>query len=197
MSDATFSVYKHTSPDGKVYIGITKSEPEHRFNKGRGYKQNDLFYSDICKFGWENFKHEIIASGLSVDEACTLEIELIREYDSINPNKCYNLQNGGQYISAEKRAERKIKEESRKNLKALYGHLARQERIAQDELRELGTLIQETRNSLDGMPTEMLNADKINGMLYLIVLRAISFSDRHEKIEREYHLNGGDADAES
>lgn len=37
----SYTVYKHTSPSGKVYIGITKKKPEYRWNHGRGYKETD------------------------------------------------------------------------------------------------------------------------------------------------------------
>ena len=32
-----YSLYRHTSPSGKVYIGITSQPVEHRWNHGRGY----------------------------------------------------------------------------------------------------------------------------------------------------------------
>jgi hypothetical protein len=103
------TVYKHTSPDGKVYVGITKADPAHRFNNGNGYKQNALFYADIQKYGWDAFKHEILATGLTVEEACHLEIELIREYDSTNPEKGYNMQDGGMYMCAERRVRKRLR----------------------------------------------------------------------------------------
>ena len=35
-----FCVYKHTCPNGKVYIGITGKKPKHRWGKdGSGYKK--------------------------------------------------------------------------------------------------------------------------------------------------------------
>ena len=33
-----FIVYKHTSPNGKVYIGITKQNPKQRWGNGSGYR---------------------------------------------------------------------------------------------------------------------------------------------------------------
>lgn len=35
----SYTVYKHTSPSGKVYIGITCRKPEYRWNHGKGYKE--------------------------------------------------------------------------------------------------------------------------------------------------------------
>ena len=64
-----YCVYKHTSPEGKVYIGITSMNPERRWNGGLGYARNLYFLADIMYFGWKNFKHEIIASDMSKQEA--------------------------------------------------------------------------------------------------------------------------------
>ena len=33
----SWTVYKHTFPDGKVYIGITGMKPEKRWSDGHGY----------------------------------------------------------------------------------------------------------------------------------------------------------------
>ena len=39
--EKTYCVYKHTSPSGKVYIGMTcKDPPEKRWSNGNGYKRN-------------------------------------------------------------------------------------------------------------------------------------------------------------
>ena len=62
-------VYKHTSPTGKIYIGITKNLPNARWNEGAGYETQKKFYKAIQTYGWINFKHEIIAAGLTEAEA--------------------------------------------------------------------------------------------------------------------------------
>ena len=77
-----YCVYTHTAPDGRVYVGITSQKPEARWQGGNGYKNNSYFTRAIKKYGWENFKHEILFEGLTVDEAKTKEIELIAEYKS-------------------------------------------------------------------------------------------------------------------
>ncbi|MBO5037695.1 MAG: GIY-YIG nuclease family protein [Clostridia bacterium] len=89
-------VYKHTSPSGKVYIGITK-DIRHRWrNNGAGYKGSTRIHNAILKYGWDNFKHEILFSGLSQKDACLKEIELIKHYQSTDIRYGYNLQSGGQ-----------------------------------------------------------------------------------------------------
>lgn len=94
-----YTVYKHTTPSGKVYIGITGKKPEKRWQSGSGYKQNKHFYSAILKYGRENIEHEIVENGLTKQQACDLEIELIAEYDSTNPEHGYSHSTGGECIA--------------------------------------------------------------------------------------------------
>ena len=98
--EKTYCVYKHTSPSGKVYIGITSQKPEYRWDNGNGYKGRTYFWNAIQKYGWENFEHEILYTGLSKQEAGEKEKELIQLYDSTDKNKGYNLSTGGEYGSA-------------------------------------------------------------------------------------------------
>ena len=89
-----YLVYKHTSPSGKVYIGITSKTIQER--KNCGYGHNAHFRSAIKKYGWNNFKHEIVAEGLSADEAQDMEKRLIAEMNSTDRDKGYNLSLGGE-----------------------------------------------------------------------------------------------------
>lgn len=96
MEERRFIVYKHTSPNGKVYIGMTCLKPIQRWKKdGSGYKRNIHFWGAIQKYGWENFKHEILAENLIQAEAEKLEIEEIKKYKSTNKNYGYNIASGG------------------------------------------------------------------------------------------------------
>ena len=92
-----WSVYKHTSPSGKVYIGIAK-DVKHRWrNNGSGYKGSTRIWYAIQKYGWDNFNHEIVAKNLTRQEACDMEILLIKKYKSTDSNYGYNLTTGGQH----------------------------------------------------------------------------------------------------
>lgn len=96
MEERRFIVYKHTSPNGKVYIGMTCLKPAQRWKKGgSGYKRNTHFWGAIQKYGWENFKHEILAENLIQAEAEKLEIEEIKKHKSTNKNYGYNIASGG------------------------------------------------------------------------------------------------------
>ena len=90
-----YSVYRHTSPSGKVYIGVTKQKPKLRWQNGLGYRTQEYFYRAIQKYGWDNFKHDILYQTDSYTEACDKEIELIAEYKSNNKYFGYNIENGG------------------------------------------------------------------------------------------------------
>lgn len=90
-----YTVYKHTAPNGKVYIGITSQKPEKRWENGHKYKDSPHFYHAIRKYGWENFKHEILIDGLPKEQACDLEIKLISEYHARDPRYGYNILIGG------------------------------------------------------------------------------------------------------
>lgn len=89
-------VYKHTTPSGKVYIGIAK-DVKHRWRgNGSGYKGSTRISNAIKKYGWYNIKHEILFSNLTKEEACQKEIELIKKFRSTDPAFGYNLLSGGQ-----------------------------------------------------------------------------------------------------
>ena len=96
MKDNTYSVYKHTCPNNKVYIGITHRKPSKRWGNGLScYKHNKHFINAILKYGWDNIKHEILFSELSKEEAENKEIELIQYYNSTNRKYGYNTCSGG------------------------------------------------------------------------------------------------------
>lgn len=95
MNCSTWSVYKHTSPSDRVYIGITGRKPEVRWANGNGYIGNDYFFKAIQKYGWDNFKHEILFENLTKEEAESKEIDLIAQYNSTNRACGYNISSGG------------------------------------------------------------------------------------------------------
>ena len=96
MQENNYCVYKHTSPSNKIYIGITSQKVEARWRKGKSYLGNKHFANAINKYGWDNFKHEIIFENLSKEEACQKEIELIAFYKSNQSEFGYNQSTGGE-----------------------------------------------------------------------------------------------------
>lgn len=67
----------------KRYVGITCLKTSERWSNGIGYQNNFKFYKDIQKYGWDDFKHEIVKDGLSYLEARKLESELINKYNLV------------------------------------------------------------------------------------------------------------------
>lgn len=78
----------------KYYIGITSQRPERRWRNGEAYKNNDYFYNAIKKYGWNNIKHIIVYENLLCEDACKIEKDLIKQFNSKSPYG-YNNDNGG------------------------------------------------------------------------------------------------------
>ena len=89
-----YTVYCHTFPNGKRYIGITNQEPERRWRSGKGYI-GQVVYDAILKYGWSNIKHDILFIGLSKEEAEKKEIELIKALETDSHKRGYNVESGG------------------------------------------------------------------------------------------------------
>jgi len=92
----SYLIYKHTNKvNGKCYIGQTCQDPKRRWGKdGNGYKnKHKKFWRAIQKYGWDNFTHDILYTGLTLEEANTLEQQLIEFYNSIKNG--YNISEGG------------------------------------------------------------------------------------------------------
>lgn len=84
-----WTVYMHTCPNDKKYIGITNREPKIRWARGNGYKKQ-MFYNAIEKYGWDNIKHEIMAVVDTLEEAAKIETELIAKYNTADRKYGYN-----------------------------------------------------------------------------------------------------------
>lgn len=103
-------VYKHTNKiNGKCYIGIVLGgrKPEQRWGiGGKNYLGNKQykFARAILKYGWNNFEHEILFTGLTVEEAKEKEKELIQKYDSFHNG--YNSTLGGDGSTGLKHSEK-------------------------------------------------------------------------------------------
>lgn len=75
--DNSYSVYRHIFPTGEIYIGITSGDVEDRWKNGFGYESQRKFFKRIVAVGWDNIKHEILASGLDEKQAREMERVLI------------------------------------------------------------------------------------------------------------------------
>ena len=96
QQNESYTVYLHRNRiNGKVYVGLTCSPVERRWQSGWGYSSQPLFWNAIQKYGWDNFDHEIVCTGLSKEAACLLETDLISKYKSNDRRFGYNRDNGG------------------------------------------------------------------------------------------------------
>lgn len=138
-----YCVYKHTTPSGKVYIGITGRDPYVRWRNGTGYSGSKYFNSAIQKYGWANIKHEILMDGLTKEEACQAEKELIRKYDSTNTEKGYNRTFGGNEGMVQLPEIRKIISE-----KSKQHHSSPEYRMAASEWMHKRVVSEETRKKI-------------------------------------------------
>lgn len=92
----TFTVYAHKNKtNGKIYVGITSQKPKDRWENGKGYPNNSHFGRAIAKYGWDEFEHIIIVSGISETAAKEIEHSLINTFDLTNRENGYNEAAGG------------------------------------------------------------------------------------------------------
>lgn len=102
--DNMYIVYKHTNKvNKKSYIGITKNDnnPNQRWRNGMGYDYNKKFFTDIVKYGWDNFTHEILEKDLTEVEAIAKETFYIKKFDCVENG--YNNAYGGNVLTEEGR----------------------------------------------------------------------------------------------
>lgn len=110
-------IYRFTNlVNNKKYVGQSINEDGSRYRNHMSavYNQNNSEYNSplhraMRKYGKENFKYEILISGISdIDLLNQLEIYYIQENDSLIPNG-YNIEIGGKNYSRPKTQEEKEK----------------------------------------------------------------------------------------
>lgn len=90
-----YTVYQHIFPNGKRYIGVTRTSLEKRWGyKGRNYR-TQLVGRAIEKYGWDNIRHEAFAVCDTKEQAEHLERWLVKHFDTTNPQHGYNVLPGG------------------------------------------------------------------------------------------------------
>lgn len=124
-----YCLYIHEFPNKKVYIGISLNY-KRRWKSGCGYKKTPRIYNAIKKYGWENIRHILVKTNLSKEEACELEKNYIKLYNSNKKEFGYNLTTGGE--SGYKRGVLH-KEQARQRM---LGNKYSEGRIISEETRE-------------------------------------------------------------
>lgn len=132
-----FIIYKHTLPNGKIYIGMTSRTLSQR--RSSGYYHNLRFHRAIQKYGWSLIKSEILCEGLDEEQAKQKEIELIAEYNSCDPTIGYNISIGGESHKGctfrhSEVAKKKISEHNAKYWSGTRGARYGMTRLSQDDI---------------------------------------------------------------
>lgn len=101
-SNKKWTVYIHIVPSeisgydwDKYYVGITGVSPRVRWGSNGANYREQFFGRAISKYGWQNIKHEIVASNLNESEAKNLEKLLIKKLKSNIVQYGYNMTSGG------------------------------------------------------------------------------------------------------
>lgn len=88
-------IYCYISPSNKRYIGKTINSLKMRAgNQGKGYKNCSILMRAFEKYGYENFTIEILEE-VPYELLNEREKYFINFYDSMNPEKGYNIKPGG------------------------------------------------------------------------------------------------------
>lgn len=181
-----YVVYKHTCPNGKVYIGITGLSPTRRWQRGKNYITNTYFYRAIEKYGWDNIKHEILFEGLTKDEASSKEVELIALYKSDQRDFGYNLCPGGE-INIPSELTRKRMSAARKGKKLSE---AQRKKISEASMGKPGTMTgkhhsAETRQKIVAhQPKTKVYQYSIYGK-FISVYESVAEASRQTAVSRE------------
>lgn len=128
--EATYKVYIHKNKtNSKVYIGLTKQSTKNRWKNGEGYKEQAYFYSAIKKYGWKGFTHKVLFENLTKEEAADKEKELIKEYNSTNPQYGYNIDTGGFKLTETKKNRIKYGTINRNKPIIIYDEINHKEKL--------------------------------------------------------------------
>jgi len=164
-----YIIYKYVSPSEKCYIGQTchlkDRQRRHQSKHNRCYAFRDA----IIKYGYENFKFEILEENLTLDEENIKEEYYISFYNSLSPNG-YNLKSGGLNNLHAEETKRKIANGRLGENNPFYGKKHSAETIEKIKKANLGkTYSEESINKLskkyiitfpDGTKKEILNLAK-------------------------------------
>jgi group I intron endonuclease len=110
-------VYKATNKiNGKVYIGYTSKSLSERMyahnrkaNNSKEKSFNQAFKLALRKYGVDNFLWEELITCDTKDEACQLEVDMIKKHNCITPNG-YNMTFGGEGGTPNEEVKKKISE---------------------------------------------------------------------------------------
>lgn len=176
--DNNYCVYKHTAPNGKIYIGITSQSPEYRWGRnGSGYVRNKHFYNAIKKYGWDQIKHEIILDKLSQSQACGYEEMFILFYRSNEKEFGYNHTSGGE-------CGFKINDETRERLAEITKELWKKDDWRNNQLQKRTSIEFRKKQAIDAK--EKWNNIQTRGK-HIKAIKAKWSSQEYKEKQREIY----------
>jgi group I intron endonuclease len=93
-----YSVYVHINNiNGKTYVGQTNNIVRRWRNNGIEYKPCEVFYKAILKYGWDNFTHIELVSGLTKEDADKYESYYMDFFQSRITQNGYNVREAGSH----------------------------------------------------------------------------------------------------
>ena len=182
-------IYCYTNlENNKKYIGQTIN-PQQRYNqhKSSAYNEkseeyNSLFHRAIRKYGFENFKYEILAESEDIEILNQMEILFIQKYQTKAPNG-YNIEDGGKNSSKPKAQEQKIK------LTWSQAKLSEEEII---ELRKAYSRKESPKKIYDELYKDRLHYNSFlniwSGRRYKNIMPELLEKGRHTKLNKELVL---------
>lgn len=189
------TVYAHINKiNGLRYVGITsKEDPNARWQGGQGYHKQECFYKAIKKYGWDNFEHVILATGLSPEEAFAEEVRLIALWKTTDRHYGYNRSTGGESGAAGYERTDAQKAASRENMRQLWAddeyrlrHSARMAEInKRPDIRAKRSESNRGRTVSEEMRQKMSRNRKGKGPK--------EFTPEHIQKMRDNHAGGNDA----
>lgn len=141
-------IYKATNLiNDKIYIGLTTKSLEHRISvhKKDSKSLNTYFYQAIRKYGFENFKWEVVDTAITMEELEEKERYYIKLYGSFDNKEIgYNTQSGGNNlyeITKEQRKQRSDRAKGKNN--PMYGTISpmRGKKFTEDHKKKISEAI--------------------------------------------------------
>lgn len=154
-----YVVYVHQNRiNGKRYIGITNNTLKRWCGAGKRYQQCPRFWSAIQKYGWENFTHEVLETGLTLEEANMREQFYIAKYRSYESTYGYNLTTGGE-CNVSMLGKHHTEETRKKMSESARGRVISEKQRKQHAETMTGMLVG-SRNG-KSRPVKCLNTDEV------------------------------------
>lgn len=118
-------IYKITNKiNNKVYIGLTTSTLEYKWSRhiteSKNHNNTKHLYKSMRKYGLNNFKIEQIDETDDFHKMGLLERKYIKDYNSTDPMKGYNLTAGGEKNQYDGNPQAKLKEDDVIKIREIY-----------------------------------------------------------------------------